>query len=180
MHFECLLPHNRPTGFQKPASRIRVNGYCCNTTGFPVNSIRQAVFALIVLGFISGKPDHKSGKPFSAFKFLPKNRIFRFFCFACQPASRLWIVSLCPITGKPVMKSGKPDSWFIFAVHLLPPSFGKPFLVLSLKAIYSSLDFTPKSIFFFHFHIKLSQENHSPSLHSLKTIFKLHFQHPKL
>ncbi|KAH9735120.1 hypothetical protein KPL71_017636 [Citrus sinensis] len=71
--FATSLPHNRPTGSQKPASRIRVNG-CCNTTGFSVKGIRQTVCVLIVLGFISGKPVNKSGKPFSTFKFLPKNR----------------------------------------------------------------------------------------------------------
>ena len=176
--FDCSRDNIRITG-----SSIQKIGFAkaplCLTTGLPVLKNRQAVFTLFVLGFISSKPDHKSGKPFSAFKFLPKNWISEFFVSRANRQAVCGIVSCCPLTGKPVSKSGKPNSRIIFVVHHLL-LIRQTVSCLSLKHVFSSLDFTPKSILFFHFHIKLSQENHSSSLYSLKTIFKLHFQNPKL
>ena len=52
----------------------------------------------------------------------------------------------------------------LFQLFIFSLSFGFPFLSLSLKADYSTLDFIPKSIILIRFQSKLIHINYSPSI----------------
>ncbi|KAH9770963.1 hypothetical protein KPL71_012543 [Citrus sinensis] len=97
--------------------------HLCLTTGLPVLQNRQAVFALwlssshpanrfsknrqaVFALWLSGSHPanrfSKTGKPFSAFNSLTKNRISGFFVSQANRQAVCEIVTCCPLTGKPI------------------------------------------------------------------------------